>query len=171
MKHAALILVFATPAFASGFLFEGGAGGDFFAPAPLAETAIGAHIDIGKKRGAIEVRTRGALVITSVAAGATATVDYVTPMIRVGVFGLTFGLGAGGAYFSGCARGDFCGRFGIVAELTSRFVFTPREFAQLYAGVNVTNTFLFGGDPRPWLTGALVIGCLFDFHRAVRVQR
>ena len=103
--------------------------------------------------------------------GATVTLDSVTPMVAVGAFGLAFGVGAGGAYFSGCAGGDFCGRFGVVGEVLGRFTFTPNEVAQLYAGVNVSGAFLPGGSPRPWLTGALVIGCSFDFHRMTGLDK
>lgn len=163
-----MVVLLAGPAFASGAVVEFGVAGVAFPVSPALDTTLGFHHDF-TRGGAIEIRARGGLRVDIPGFRPegyfTGTAHYVTPKIRLGELALTFGFGAGGAYFSGCiVRGDICGQLGggPIIEHTHRLLFPPTSFTQFFVNLNLGAALLFEQPMSLVVTGGLGVGWLFD---------
>lgn len=164
MRATVVVLVLASPSFASGFSFEGGAGAGFLYPA--VETAITGHVTLGTS-GSFEVRTRGVLGLNFAGVrpdfSITTTLGYRTSTPTSKTVSGNFGFGVGGVAALGCGGGDYCGGFGPLLELSPRLVLSPGRLAQTYLGLNLAGAYLFRGNVRFFASAGIVIGCTFEF--------
>lgn len=162
-------VVLATAPAMSGLVEEVGVGVVVFPPTPAAEAALGYHHEF-TRGGGLEVRVRGGLrlnIPTFRPDGFfTGTVHYVTPRIPLKDHALTFGFGAGGAFFSGCLGSDICAPLGggPIIELTHRLLFPRGPRTQFFMAVNFSAAWLVNAVIPLAFTGGFGVGWLMDLR-------
>ncbi|MGV3622105.1 MAG: hypothetical protein ACO1OB_14880 [Archangium sp.] len=173
MRAMVMVVLVASPVFASGFSFEGGAGAVIYYPSPAVEAAFGAQIGDSSK-GVFEIRTRGVFGLSAGPLpnfGFTTTFGYRSPTPSKRFISGNFGIGLGPALSLSCGGGDYCGGIGGVLEISPRLIFTPDDVVQFHVGLNASGAGIVGGNVPIWVTAGLVVGCFIDFHRLPKERK